>query len=289
MSYNVLSDTFCNSTTFPDIDKRFLSQDSRFRALQREIQGFACDIVCFQEAHIVAWDVLKDFMKKEGYDGIQQQRQTHIPLATFYREKNVQLIWHEERSRTLLCEFRDLADSSKVIYVINVHLEGAPDREASKQRVSQLHHALKRLQHRLDISGVTDHQKAKIIVAGDFNSNITDPPCQFLSKGSLKASLEATKHVHRDSEGHETNVIEHPFSFQEAYVSCNTYPEFTHIRNKMGSRVDFVWVTEETVGIRGVLNPLPSCFDTWDALRQRGSPNDVLCSDHLPVGVHMWL
>lgn len=287
MSYNILTDTFCTSKTFPEIEPAFLTQESRFHALQSEITGFACDIVCFQEAKMVSWDVLKAFMKQEGYDGIQQKRETDIPLATFFKEKHLQLSWHEERSRALLCEFRNVHDIERAIYVVNVHLEGAPGREASKQRVSQLHHALQRLQHRLESSGMGDFRHAKVIVMGDFNSNIEDPPCQFLRQGCLKASLEATKHIHRDQDGHEMNHIGHPFSLREAYVSCKHHPEFTHVRNKMGSRVDFVWVTTDTVKIRGVLNPLPESFSTWDALRERGSPNEFLCSDHLPVGIHI--
>ena len=286
MSYNILTDKFCNSVTFPEIEPVFLSQESRFHALQKEIQGFACDIVCFQESKMVAWEVLKDFMKKQGYDGIQQQRETQIPLAIFYKIESVQLSWHEERSRALLCEFRNMKDLDRVIYVINVHLEGAPGREASKKRVSQLHHALHRLEHRLEVSGVEHTSLARVIIMGDFNSNIDDPPCQFLEQGSLEASQEATKHIHRDSDGHETNQIGHPFSLQEAYVACNIHPEFTHIRNKMGSRVDFAWVTPDTVTVRNVLNPLPQRF-TWHSLRDTGSPNDLLCSDHLPIGIHV--
>ena len=286
MSYNILTDKFCNSATFPQVDPTFLTQESRFRALRREIQGFACDIVCFQESKMVDWTVLEEFMTKEGYSGILQQRETDIPLATFYKKDCVQLRWHEERSRALLCEFSKAKDLSSIMYVINVHLEGAPGEEASKQRVSQLHHALDRLKHRLDVSGVTDLQSAKIIVMGDFNSNFHDPPCQFLSQGCLDASQEATKHIHRDPDGHETTRIVHPFGLREAYVACDIQPEFTHIRNKVGSRVDFVWVTTDTVTIQGVLDPKPTRF-SWDDLREQGSPNDLLCSDHLPIGVHV--
>jgi len=57
-------------------------------------------------------------------------------------------------------------------------------------------------------------------------------------------------------------------------------PEFTHVRNGVGNRVDFVFA--QNVGLKGALDVLPD-GETWDERRETGLPSENQCSDHLPL------
>ena len=52
----------------------------------------------------------------------------------------------------------------------------------------------------------------------------------------LDASHEATTHTHVDEHGNVMEVIEHLFVFVGAYESFDRRPEFTHVRNGVGTR-----------------------------------------------------
>jgi endonuclease/exonuclease/phosphatase family metal-dependent hydrolase len=123
-------------------------------------------------------------------------------------------------------------------------------------------------------------QDACIFVCGDFNSLAEDAPYTFLLTGHLSASLEATQHQHVDEKGHPTDEIKHPFRFADVHDMFGRVPEFTHVRNGVGNRVDFVFA--QNVGLKGALDVLPD-GETWDERRETGLPSENQCSDHLPL------
>jgi mRNA deadenylase 3'-5' endonuclease subunit Ccr4 len=277
LSYNILCDSLCQPSTFPQIDVKLLSSSTRWRNLQKEVAGFRCDVVCFQECSLVEWEVMNEFMHSQGYLGLRQKRDSPVPLAVFF-QRWLDCVWVEERSRALICEFRAARERDS-IFIINCHLEGNP--EEGRPRVSQLEHALDRLLLRIQSQSIAD---PRVIVVGDFNSTYEEAPCQFMDKGILPVSFDASTHTHFDSSGQPLKNLTHPFEFREAYVECNEVPQWTHNRNGSGSRVDFVWVSRN-LDICACLNPLPAQYSSYQTLLSRGSPNEILPSDHLPVGV----
>ena len=280
LSYNILAESLCRPSTFPQIDIEMLRTTTRWPNLKQEIAGFPCDVVCFQECSLVEWDVMNDFMRSKGYEGLRQKRDSPVPLAVFF-QRGLSCVWSEERSRALICEFRAEKEHDS-LFVINCHLEGKP--EEGRQRVSQLEHALGRLLLRIQSQSLEDPRAARVVVVGDFNSTYEEAPCQFMHEGMLPASFDASTHTHYDSSGQPLESLTHPFDFREAYVACSEVPQWTHNRNGSGSRVDFVWVSRN-LDICGCLNPLPTEFAYAGLLGGRGSPNEILPSDHLPVGV----
>ncbi len=278
LSHNLLAQKLASTTVFNRIEARFLEQFQRFSAFKEEIQRYRPSLVCLQEASIHDPDVLAETMSTLGFSGVQQRRETPVPLAVFWQRANFDLLWSEERSRALICEFRDQTTSTEV-FVVNCHLQGRPDEVTSLTRVSQLHKALRRLELRLQGLNVRP-QDARIFFCGDFNSLAEDAPVRFLIDGHLSASLEATKHQHVDEHNHPTDQITHPFRFADVYDVFGRVPEFTHVRNGVGSRVDFVFA--QGVGLKGVLDVLPE-GETWDERREIGLPSKNQCSDHLPL------
>lgn len=175
--------------------------------------------------------------------------------------------------------------TNHTVYALNCHLQGAPGDVTSLTRVSQLHKALRRLDLRL-----SNHhhppKRAKVFIAGDFNSRIEDDPCWFLRKKRLDANHEATTHRHVDDQGHPTEVIEHPFDLVEAYEQFNRVPEFTHVRNGVSSRVDFIW--SQGIDVDDVIDVLRE-GETWASERTGGWPSETRCSDHAALGVRFTL
>jgi mRNA deadenylase 3'-5' endonuclease subunit Ccr4 len=278
LSHNLLAQNLASATVFNRIPARFLEQEQRFNAFKEEIRRFRPSLVCLQEASIHDPDVLAEAMGTLGFAGIQQQRPTPVPLAMFWQRATFDLRWSEERSRALICEFRD-QNTSTNIFVVNCHLQARPDEVTSRTRVSQLHHALWRLELRLQGLSMRP-QDACIFVCGDFNSLAEDAPYTFLLTGHLSASLEATQHQHVDEKGHPTDEIKHPFRFADVHDVFGRVPEFTHVRNGVGNRVDFVFA--QNVGLKGALDVLPD-GETWDERRETGLPSENQCSDHLPL------
>ena len=221
-----------------------------------------------------SWPDLSAFLSSIGYSGgIHQSNKIHeVPLAVYWKKSRLSAVWYEERSRAMLCEFQICChDTKEHLFVINVHLEGNPFK--SSTRVSQLRHALQRLIHRLDCIGVQE-ECARVIIAGDFNSIRDDSPCTFLQEGCIGADEDAAAQEPVDN-------ITHPFNFFEIYSKYQMDPEFTHMRNGIGSRVDFVWCTEN-IEVKAVFESVP--FGKGEEIRRNGIPNAFLPSDHLPVG-----
>ena len=172
----------------------------------------------------------------------------------------------------MLCEFQiSCHDTKEHLFVINVHLEGNPSK--SSTRVRQLRHALQRLTHRLDSIGIQE-KCARVIVAGDFNSTRDDSPCIFLQDGCISAGEDVA------AQG-PVDTITHPFNFFEMYSKYRMDSGFTHMRNGVGSRLDFIWCTEN-IQVEALFESVP--FGKSNEIRRNGIPNAFLPSDHLPVG-----
>lgn len=135
------------------------------------------------------------------------------------------------------------------VYIVNVHLEGSPYRP--NDRVSQIRHALQRLEHHLETKGL-DPKTARVLICGDFNSLPTDSPCDFLRKGVLEADhVEA--HLPEIVVTKET--IHHGFMLRDVYQEAHAVPPFTRKVNNSGARMDFVWASSG-LGLDAVLRPL---------------------------------
>jgi endonuclease/exonuclease/phosphatase family metal-dependent hydrolase len=246
---------------------------------------------------------MRDFMNDLGYDCVQQLKPHEVKLALFWRRQKLRLQWHEERSRALLAEFQllsasktrpqhtqgvadrdaissfsvDDGDHPMTFYCINVHLEAKPERAAD--RVNQLRHALQRLTHHIAVTrGENALEKARVVVAGDFNSGREDPPCVLLRDGEIGPEVH-------DSGNPDEPVVDHPishdFCFQEAYDVAHVIPGYTRrLANEDGGRVDFIWASKEGMRVMAVMDPIGD----KELIERVGLPNLLCPSDHLPVG-----
>lgn len=228
VSYNILCDRYANPRRLPHVYAEFLDPDYRWRRLQSELAAFGADLIALQEVTVDRWHEVKEYMASLGYATVVQARAaahgSDFMLAIFYRPEKLQLVWHEERSRVLLAGLTVLAEGpaqGQVVWVANVHLEGSPYRP--NDRISQLKHALQRLEHRMGSKEVAE--LADVVILGDFNSLQHDSPCWLLRRGRLERShtdaccpqIPTTK-----------ETIAHPFVLHEAYESTEHRQPFTH-------------------------------------------------------------
>jgi CCR4-NOT transcription complex subunit 6 len=295
VSYNVLCDRFSTSSKLPHVASQFLSFDYRWQHLARELAEFDSDIICLQEAPLERWDDLRGFMADLGYDCLQQQKPHEVKLAIFWRCSTLTLAWSEERSRALLTEMTLLNNTNNTaainnsstmsypqtttLYIINVHLEGSPYR--ASDRVSQLRHALHRLEYHLEATG-RDIATAKVILVGDFNSTSTDSPSKFLKQGFLEAGYTDPLPVNQQQPATDHDIYHH-FNLQDVYEISQSIPPFTRkVQHRTGARLDLIWATTSGLEVEAVMRPLP--LEHRELVERIGLPNYALPSDHLPVG-----
>ena len=314
VSYNLLCDTFATPDRFPDASLNSLEWSHRWRCQLKELELLDGDIACFQEVTIARWEEMQRAMRENlQYDAIVQLKPHEVKLATCWRSSKFDLVWWEERSRAILAELRMRSDeqrdgdmdtgtseederfSGPSIYIVNVHLEASPYKTADK--VHQLKHALSRLSNHISKTGYCDPENAAVVVAGDFNSTAEEPACMLLRDGSLTEELWESIHNNGEvsqpstptSQISNSNVAAtHPFRLKDVYSVAPFEPPYTRkLYGEEGAQLDFIWATEDNFDVVGVLDALYE--KDKELIEREGLPNEIHCSDHIPVGAIMRL
>ncbi|KAJ9459302.1 hypothetical protein DIPPA_29903 [Diplonema papillatum] len=119
----------------------------RLPLLHATLANLATDVIAVQEACVLTFaDDIAPFLSAHGYglvapydkDAVKKGRGL-AKTAILYRTAVLQLLWSQNRSRTVLAAFRHRATGSTV-YVVNCHLEGNPVK--ARERFQQLRGSL---------------------------------------------------------------------------------------------------------------------------------------------------
>lgn len=270
------------------------SWSERFPRIMDEISSLEADIICLQEVEFVAYS--NDFypsMKMLGYDGIMQSNKrksktTGYGLATFWKKNKFELIHELHRSRTMATLLKESAESegqSKVLALINCHLEGNPTKSVT--RVKQLQHIL------AEISAKYTHQN--IIVCGDFNCIMNKSACStYLEKGTCKDEdiLEWGRLVKGNTEeGQLQDIQPHLYNMHSAYPAeliekdPMDYITFANGPGQFTSGLDQIWFhdTSDSIEVKALKHPFHS-QEHRRLVIENGLPSIHNPSDHLPIG-----
>jgi len=266
----------------------------RMPQITQKIHDINADLCCLQEMDITSFESMEPIMKKMGYEGVLQKKESsHPAVATFWKRGRFQIFQSlKVRSPTLSVLLQDILspNSSLVLAVTNVHLEGHPHKIA--QRVQQLHHALGDTKH------VTHHAA---LVCGDFNCQVYSSACSsYLRCGSVQPPAAADDDDDDDNVLLEWNQPIPPTVYaipKHAYNNTlkSAYPPsllakspqdyFTYIRlpQRFAAGLDHLWYTSTSLNCVA-LKQIFSSEQERLCMLQNGLPSDHFPSDHLPIG-----
>jgi len=280
VSWNILSDTWykCSQDEYehaPNIDWK----TSRFPKLIEWLTSLSSSIITLQE---VDFDIFENdlmpVMTSLGYDGLIQQHTKRsgsqpCAVATFWKMNEIRMVQSSTFSRTLGIKFalnskqNDIdADGNTVLQiyefcVVNAHLESSQSSEGSKRRAQQLNSAL----------AWASSFNIPVIICGDFNTGKSSMLLHVLRKCKWYDHNLASCYEHPDAQD--------TLPYQRATFAIPQY----HFR------IDHMFYSYEYFKLISLLDPL-SKSDCLLSLgsnledRSLGLPNQIVPSDHLPIG-----
>ncbi|ETO05344.1 hypothetical protein RFI_32053 [Reticulomyxa filosa] len=169
-SFNMLTKKFEQKDYYQYVNEQARQWSFRCPKLVEIIDSFRSDIICLQEVFSPTFvqefgNVLK-CTKELGFQHVMEDTTHHITCCTLFDPKKFAMVYHEFRSRTVLVLLERLtteADEkqesvqdnkedvdtgcSRYIFVVNVHLEGSPDKWST--RFAQIKSVLSRISFRL--------------------------------------------------------------------------------------------------------------------------------------------
>jgi mRNA deadenylase 3'-5' endonuclease subunit Ccr4 len=256
------------------------------------------DIACLQEADTLKFDQeFGNLIKQQGKSFVQQGTEPRkkkkgksepfrISCVTVYDPLIFKLIDQDHRSRCLILAL-ELIETGKIVYVVNVHLEGHPDLE--KKRIEQLMSSIKsvnRMHRKLEPNSVDD---PAVIIAGDFNSDPHDCIFRMLKNGNLPGNT-SRRMIDGSEEIINSEEISIPWKVQcaleefELVSEENILPSYVvHV----AQRVDFIWFSESAFKCAAVLRVIED--EEFPEILQTRLPNFSHPSDHLPIATVLLL
>jgi len=254
-----------------------MTWEHRVTQLHLQLAKVNSDVICLQEVQKTHFegDFLA-YMRTLGYDGVVQDSNHHVGVATFFKTSKFTMEWSESRSRAMLVGLTmqvqvDSTDAvvSVPVMVGTVHLEGHPRHTA--KRFTQMKSLLKRCEARMP--AMTNPQEALVFICGDFNDGVEAGAVRVLEDGELSPNF--TENGVQTTPTH----FSHPFRFTNAYPAALRHPTYPNTLG--GGAIDHLFAQATLVDTVGVLS-----------IRQREMeemvhtkvPNMTYPSDHLPVG-----
>ncbi|KAI5965453.1 hypothetical protein KGF57_000719 [Candida theae] len=321
MTYNLLSRHYIWKNVYDKVDKLHLDWERhRFPLINKTIEQFSCDIMCFQE---MEYYIYKTFWGEQfpsyKYKSFYIQKQCPSNLNFFKNEKldGVGIFVNTERfdvmeqlkinygeevlkqrskykltsdwlqrviARNTVALILKLYDkrTDKIYYVSNTHLYWSPDYNDVK--VLQIKILLNKLQQ------FRKEHDSSIILLGDLNSNFDSDVVNLLS-GRTIDTLSSPTFKHRkygvnnpliDPDGR----INNPFNLRNVYQSLhssNNLP-FTSYVTRFADVLDHVFVSDD-VSVDKLLGQVDPVYCNSDDVT--GFPNSQFPSDHIPLVVEV--
>jgi CCR4-NOT transcription complex subunit 6 len=307
LTYNLLSEIYTNSQSYPYCPKWGLAWTYRRLNLLREISQYEADILCLQECQADHYeDHFFPYFSRMGYGGVfkaktreSMGRRGKIDgCATFYRKEMFVLrentsveynaIAHSrtDSPRTLnrclkgnigLILVLDAVDGSGPLIIANTHLFWDP--ELTDVKLFQVDAFIQELEMQCQRFGAD----VPIIIGGDFNSEPISSVYEFLSTGACTGRED----MGEDSHGVlATCRLQHGLHLRSAYSLAGAEPAYTNYTSSFVGTLDYLWYTPEAI-VATALMEIPDkrmLFNTaLDSDGVEGLPNTQWSSDHVAM------
>ena len=304
LTYNILGDMYVDKPEYrlgnvPYCPVYALAFEYRNNILIKEILGYNCDVMAFQEVDQKLFDhVMVPVLGHCGYEGNFYIKGGVAGLAVFWRRSKFALIFSRRISLKSVVDseekfsdlkeiinlnagvrerfmntvtilqtvaLKSLEDEDKCILVGNTHLYSYPLADNVRLLQSALSLRIMKQQHELLMK---NHSKCAILYCGDFNSDLRGVP-KFVTKGFVDAENPCWSNF----PGEEINNVSlsHPFQMQSA---CG-WPKFTFYTTQYISTLDFIFFQSDVLELESSV-PMPDVEDVESFL-----PSPVWPSDHL--------
>jgi len=186
LSYNILNPFVVNipgqeHTWFHCCPPELIDWERRKRELLSTILHAGADVVCLQEVFLDGdhknadtWQLPEwmGLLEEAGYNWVAQSLRprktsgTHDGNVVLFRRKRFEVVFDEGVKRRAMVTGLRARDSGALFAVCNVHLEGSPD--ARDERTAQIQAVLDKVRSMQALQG------AHVVIAGDFNSEMTE-------------------------------------------------------------------------------------------------------------------
>eukprot|EP00435_Cladocopium_sp_Y103_P069901 s206_g34.t1 len=290
VSFNMLLKGFDQKPYYPNIPAALRSWQWRKQQLQHLICGIDADVYCkpaanpsMQEVECSTFAEEFSFLAQNGYSAVapKDDSKGKIPelakCAIFFKMEKLQHIWHEHRSRVVLCALKH--QRGQVIYFASCHLEGAPSE--GRTRLTQLRKALQSIRKHQEQSGF-DASRCAMVFTGDFNEDESGPVARSLALKPGDREAEA-------AEACEFELVDHGLHLADLYdpktgpfsLRPPTFGAPTSGKTKLRA-IDFMFYTCKTltpVAVRAPFTP-----EQEEATLERSIPAEWHFSDHVPLG-----
>lgn len=306
LSWNLLSDIWYQKeryVTYGHVNDEYGDLEMRSKLLLNEwlspwtndhdhdgdlsCRGGATDVLAFQEVDYDRFETdMLPALRDAGYEGTVQKPKKKSPnqpcgTATFWRTDRFRLRDEASFSRSLVVSLTSVANRNKnddepaspyTVNVVNVHLEAAQTADGADKRARQLNSPLA-----WAASSSSSSESAATIVCGDFNTG-------------ADASLFTVLREHAWHGSRLVSAYEHPAAYDTLPVRRATYA--VPGRRYVIDHVLYGLAPREHGGVglelRCLLNAL-NAEETTECLGEfgtfdKGLPNAICPSDHLPVG-----
>mmetsp|Transcript_5259 Transcript_5259/g.11114 ORF Transcript_5259/g.11114 Transcript_5259/m.11114 type:complete len:455 (-) Transcript_5259:419-1783(-) len=278
VSWNTLSDTWYETGDYQHTPREVGIWEGRFPIFMEWIKRLRPHVLALQEVDFQIFDShYLPALQSMGYHGMMQsQKKQNQPcgVATFWRSDLFQVLAHRSFSRSMalhLQRVEDVENGNKGRHhfcLINVHLESSQTQDGAEKRARQLNSPLQWASARSDTVSLQD-SVCPVILCGDFNTG-------------ADAALFHALRTHQ-WHGHSlASVYEHVSTSDTLPVNRATFAVPGH-----HYLIDHLLYSHAMLKPRFVLNALtPSEIDEYlgPSGSDRGFPNGLCPSDHLPIG-----
>jgi len=335
-------------TTFSHATEDMLLYSKRLPNLRSKIAHSNADIVCLQEVSQSSFDddFGTYFQQKHGYDyrcnpnsGAPERskgkdkttNEGDFTTAIMYKSRKFECVYEDYRTRATILlltnkleqsQCRHCTKSQRIcllhsIFVVTVHLESPSNgKKNDSARVNALKKVLKRIRFCISDklkwtnSIVSETANIRILIMGDFNSGVEDPPSMML----LNRNPDSKEHPFRFDEAYHQKMSSGEVGMEQEFDPNSRIKQYPSIiTNNFVYSIDLLFYTTNNMTLHGVRNTIPEdiesdikwkekCTQRIEQWMESGKqtnkngqmqladfsnlwalPNDQVPSDHLPI------
>eukprot|EP01001_Neometanema_parovale_P010247 NODE_647_length_2226_cov_82.421778_g617_i0.p1 GENE.NODE_647_length_2226_cov_82.421778_g617_i0~~NODE_647_length_2226_cov_82.421778_g617_i0.p1 ORF type:complete len:456 (-),score=76.89 NODE_647_length_2226_cov_82.421778_g617_i0:153-1520(-) len=311
-TYNILAKCYSKPSYYPNVPPRVLSWKYRLPMILSEIMSLQTDIVCLQEVQEDDWT--NDFapaFEKAGFSGV------HTSTDALKNKLGIAIVWRQSTFTPITSEvvhFRDIAKvcSDKVVqdYYGGYHQVGlmvklkTADQQILQASTAHISSNFKEQSVQLmQVQMMLDRQETfskaqppanRLVFCGDFNSTPGSAVHGLISKGTV-APTDPILYPPIITENPAASLPypqpSHGLQLRSAYSQVfGQEPTFTNLSDcltgKFEGTLDYVWVNPG-IKVRGVLEVPDKAQLIPEGAINKGIPNAICPSDHLPLVAHL--
>ncbi|KAJ7528619.1 hypothetical protein O6H91_15G010800 [Diphasiastrum complanatum] len=287
LSYNVLADLRATAQIFSYCPPWALLWGYRRQNLLREILGYRADIICLQEVQSNHYDeFFEPELEKNGYDAVYMRKTPEISTMSYFTMDGCATFYRSDLFKPFEkynLEFNEAAQ----LLANGLH---PAKRNVAISRWCKVHTLLKGLEK---ILAKTD---IPMLVVGDFNSVPGSAPHKLLATGRVDPqhpdlSSDMFGMLCPSRLFHQLRLVSAYSSFayltgtgpdvekQRNSIDSNNEPLFTNLKRDFRGTLDYIFYTEDSLGVEALLELLDEDILTID----RALPSPKWSSDHIAL------